>query len=124
MLLFVFHANFVLDFVVEMVKTSEQGLLWVLGPSIYLVKQFGPFKKLIENSWSIPYCVSLIMITKISYIFINIFQIVHFLSYKIYQSFEKNMSFLLIPKSQKVWKKSEQNWIRLLSLSDRCNAMK
>ncbi len=53
----------------------------------------------------IPYCVSLIMVTITSHIFINIFQMVHFSAVKFTRGNEKNMNFLLIPKSTKVWKK-------------------
>ncbi len=55
----------------------------------------------------IPYCVSLIMVTITSHIFINIFQTVHFPAVKFTRGNEKNTSFLLIPKSPKVWEKSE-----------------
>ncbi len=56
----------------------------------------------------IPDCVSLIiMVTIISHIFINIFQIFPFSAVKFSRANEKNMTFLLIPKSQKVWKNSE-----------------
>ena len=52
-------------------------------------------------------CISLIMVTVTSHIFINIFQTVHFSALKFTWGNEKNMNFLLIPKSQKIWKKSE-----------------
>ncbi len=42
-----------------------------------------------------------------SHIFINIFQTVHFSAVKFIRGDEENMSFLLIPKSLKVWEKSE-----------------
>ncbi len=47
------------------------------------------------------------MVTITSHIFINIFQTVHFSAVKFPRSNEKNMSFLLIPKSPKVREKSE-----------------
>ncbi len=47
------------------------------------------------------------MVTITSHIFINIFQMVHFSAVKFDRGNEKNMSFLLIPKSPKVWEKSE-----------------
>ncbi len=47
------------------------------------------------------------MVTRNSHIFINIFQTVHFSSVKLNGGNEKNMIFLLIPKSLKVWEKSE-----------------
>ena len=71
------------------------------------VKPFGHKKRLRILQLPIPYCVSLIMVTITSHIFINIFQTVHFSAVKFTRGNEKNMSFLLIPKSQKVWKKSE-----------------
>ncbi len=45
---------------------------------------------------NIPYCISLIMVTITSHIFINIFQTVQFPAVKFTRSNEKNMSFLLI----------------------------
>ncbi len=47
------------------------------------------------------------MVTITSNIFINIFQTVHFSAIKFTRGNEKNMSCLLIPKSLKVWEKSE-----------------
>ncbi len=47
------------------------------------------------------------MVTITSHIFINIFQTVHFSAVKLDRSNEKNMNFLLIPKSPKVWEKFE-----------------
>ncbi len=47
------------------------------------------------------------MVTITSYIFINIIQTVHFSAVKFTRGNEKNMSFLLIPKSPKLWEKSE-----------------
>ncbi len=71
------------------------------------VLPFGHKKRLSILQWSIPYCVSLIMVTITSHIFINIFQTVHFSAVKFTWGNEKNMSFLLIPKSPKVEEKSE-----------------
>ncbi len=73
------------------------------------VKPFGYKKRLHILQLPIPlaYCVSLIMVTITSHIFINIFQTVHFSTVKLNRGNEKNMSHLLIPKSLKVWKKSE-----------------
>ncbi len=68
---------------------------------------FGHKKRLRILQLPIPYCVSLIMVTITSHIFTNIFQMVYFSAVKFTRGNEKNMSFLLIPKSQKVWKKSE-----------------
>ncbi len=71
------------------------------------VKLLGHKKRLRILLLRIPYCVSLIMVTITSHIFINIFQTVHFSAVKFTKGNEKNMSFLLIPKSLKVWEKSE-----------------
>ena len=45
------------------------------------------------------------MVTITKHIFINIFQIECFLAVKFAMAYDKNMSFLVIPKSPKVWKK-------------------
>ncbi len=66
------------------------------------VKPFGHKKRLRISQLPIPYCVSLIMLTITSHIFVNIFQTVHFSAVKFIRSNEKNMSYLLIPKSPKV----------------------
>ncbi len=55
----------------------------------------------------IVYSVSLIMVTITSHIFMNIFKTVHFSAVKFTSGNEKNMSFLLVPESPKVWNKSE-----------------
>ncbi len=47
------------------------------------------------------------MVTITSHVFVNIFQMVDFSAVKFTKGYEKNMSFLLIPKSPKVWQKSE-----------------
>ncbi len=75
--------------------------------SVKSVKQFGYVKRLCILQLPIPYCVSLITVTITSHIFINIFQTVHFPSVRFTRGNEKNTSFLLIPKSPKVWEKSE-----------------
>ena len=49
----------------------------------------------------IPYFVSLVMVT----IFIDTFVMEHFSAVKFAMGYEKNMSFLLIPKSPKVGNK-------------------
>ena len=54
------------------------------------------------------YCVSLIMVTITRHVFINIFQMEHFSAVKFTMGYEKNMSFLVIPKSPKVSKKVEK----------------
>ncbi len=70
--------------------------------SLKSVKPFGHKKRLRILQLPIPYCVSLIMVTITSHILINIFQTVHISSVKFTRGNEKNMSFLLIPKSPKV----------------------
>ena len=50
----------------------------------------------------------------LSYIFINIFQTVHFSAVKVTMDYEKNTSFLLIPNLQKALKKFDQNRAALL----------
>ncbi len=62
----------------------------------------------------ISYCVSLIMVTITSHIFISIFQTVRFSAVKFTRDNEKNMSFLLMPKSLKVWKNIWSNQTGLL----------
>ncbi len=73
------------------------------------VKPFGHKRSLRILQLPIPYCVSLIMVTIHSHIFIDIFQTVRFSAVKFTRGNEKNMGFLLIPKSLKVWEKSEAN---------------
>ncbi len=73
------------------------------------VEPFGHKKRLRISQLPIPYCVSLIMVTITSHIFINIFQMVHFSAVNFTRGNEKNMSFLLIPKYPKIWEKSEAN---------------
>ncbi len=75
--------------------------------SFKLVKPFEHKKRLRILQLPIPYCVSLIMVTITSHIFINIFQTVHFSTAKFTTGNKKNISFLLIPKSPKLCKKSE-----------------
>ena len=45
------------------------------------------------------------MVTITRHVFVNIFQTEHFSAVKFAMGYEKNMSFLLIPKSQEVGKK-------------------
>ncbi len=66
----------------------------------------------------IPYCVSLIIVTVTSHIFTNIFQMVHFPAVKFTRGNKKITSFLLTPKSPKVWEKSEV--IRPSSFNEIC----
>ncbi len=78
-----------------------------LQVSVQSVQPFGYKKRLRILQLLIPYCVNLIMVTIISHIFIKVFQTVHFSAVKFTRGTEKNMSFLLVPESHKVWKKSE-----------------
>ena len=57
----------------------------------------------------ILYCVRLIMVTRTTHIFINIFQTEQFSVVKFDMGYENNMSFLVIPNLQK-FKKVEKNW--------------
>ena len=50
----------------------------------------------------------LIMITITRHVFINIFQTKHLSAVKVIMIYEKKISFLVIPKSPKVWKKVEK----------------
>ena len=57
----------------------------------------------------IPVAYSLIMVTITRHVFINIFQTEHFsAAVKYAMGYEKNMRFLVIVKSPKVWKKVEK----------------
>ncbi len=75
--------------------------------SVKSVKRFGYKKRFYILQLPIPYCVRLIMVTITTQNFINIFQTVHFPAIKLTRGNEKNICFLLIPKSLKVWEKSE-----------------
>ena len=50
----------------------------------------------------------MIMVTITRHIFSDFFQTKHFSAVKFYMGYEKNMSFHVIPKSPKVWKKVEK----------------
>ncbi len=63
------------------------------------------------------YCVSF-MVTITSHIFVNIVQTIHFTAVKFTRGTEKNRSFLLIPKSQKVWNKSAAIGLGSFKVSD------
>ena len=54
----------------------------------------------------IIYYVNFIMVTITSHFFINIFQMYHLSAVKLYMPYEKNMSFLVMPKSPKLRKTS------------------
>ena len=79
-----------------------------------MVKPFGCMKQFCILQLPIPYCVSLIMVTITRHLYINIFQTEHFSVVKFDMCYEKNMSFLVIPKSPKVWKNVEKNWTGLV----------
>ena len=63
----------------------------------------------------IAYCVSLIMVKVTWHIFIYIFQTEHLLAMKYGTDYEKNMSFLVIPRSLKIWKKLKKKRTGLLN---------
>ena len=73
-----------------------------------MVKLFGWKKQVCILQLHISYCVSLIMVTITRHVFINIFQTAHFSAVKFAMSYENNMSFLVVVKSPKVWKKVEK----------------
>ncbi len=81
--------------------TSSPKISW-FQISFKSVNPFGHKKRLRILPLPIPYCVSLIMVTITSHIFINIFQAVHFSAVKFTRGNEKTMSFLLMPKSPNV----------------------
>ena len=83
--------------------------------SVETVKLFRCKKQFCILQLPVSYCVSLIdTITR--HIFINIFQMECFSAVKFGMGHEKNMSFLVIAKSPKVWKKIEK--VGLGSLSE------
>ena len=51
----------------------------------------------------------MIMVTITRHVFIDFFQTKHFSAVKFYMGYEKNMSFHVIPKSPKVWKKLKRS---------------
>ncbi len=77
--------------------------------SIKSIKPFGRMMRLCILQLPIPYCISLIMVTITGHIFIQIFQTVQFSALKFTSGNEKNMCFLLIPKSPNVWKNLTQS---------------
>ena len=76
--------------------------------SVETVKPFGCSKQVCILQLPIPYCVSIIMVTLTRHVFINIFQMEHIYAVKFAMGYEKNMSFFVIPKSPKVFKKVEK----------------
>ena len=64
------------------------------------------YEAILYMQLSISYCVfNLIMVTIIRHIFNNIFQMKYFPAVKFDLDYEKNMNFLVIPNSPKVWEK-------------------
>ena len=85
---------------------SWNGLaIWMYEAILYIA---------VAYSW----CVSLIMVTITRHIFINISQTEHFSAVKFAIGYEKNMSFLVIAKSPKVWQKGWKDRTGLLFMSD------
>ena len=80
--------------------------------SVEKIKRFGCTKQFCILQLSVS--VSLIMVTITRHVFTSIFQMKHFLAGKFFVGFEKNMSFLVIAKSPKVWKKKWNDRIGLL----------
>ena len=77
--------------------------------SVKLAKPFGCTKQFCKLQLTILYCVNLIlMVTIYSHVFNAIFSREHILAIKFLVGKEKNMGHLLIPKSQKVWKKKKK----------------
>ena len=70
-----------------------------------MIKLFGCTKQFCDLQLPIFYCVGLIMVTITRHLFINISQMKHISAVKFDRGYEKNMSFLAIPKSTKVLKK-------------------
>ena len=85
--------------------------IWIITPKmksqilVQTVKPFGCTKQFCDLQLPISYCVSSIMVTIKKHFFINIFQTEHFLAVNFSMGYEKNMSYLVIAKSPKVWKK-------------------
>ena len=73
-----------------------------------MVELFRCTKELCILQLHTSYRASLIMVTIIRHVFINIFQTEHFSAVKFAKSYEKQMSFPVIPKSPRVWKKDEK----------------
>ena len=78
-------------------------------------KLFGSLKQFcILQLPMIPYCVSLIMVTLTRHDFVNIFQMEHFSAVKFAKGYEKNISYLVTPKSPKVGQKlNKSDWAPL-----------
>ena len=66
------------------------------------VKPFGCTKQFCILQLPISYCESLIMVTTTSHVFIHKYQTGYFSAVKFDMGYEKNMSFLVIPKSPEV----------------------
>ena len=73
-----------------------------------MVKSFGCTKQFLILQLPIPCCISLIMVTITRHVFIDIFQTEHFATVKFAMDYEKNVSFLVMPKSPNVGKKVQK----------------
>ena len=78
--------------------------IWKYKIWVKTVKLFRYTKQFCDLQLPISCCVSLIMVTR--HVFISIFQTEHISAIKFDMGYEKNTSFLEIPKSTKVWKQS------------------
>ena len=84
--------------------------------SVETVKSFGRTKQFCIMQLPISYCAILIVVAITRHVFINFFQTEHISAVKFNMGYEKNMSFLVIPKSPKVWQKKlkKLDWASLL----------
>ena len=73
-----------------------------------MVNPFGCTKQFRDLQLPVSYCVSLIMVTITRHGFINILQMENISAVQFDMVYEKNMSFLMRPKSPKVCKKVEK----------------
>ena len=96
----------VLFFEIQFSVTFEEKSLsrYKFEISVQTVKPFGCTKQVCICSCVsyISYCVSLIMVTITRHVFMIFFQTEHLLAMKFDMGNEKNMSFLVTPKSTKV----------------------
>ena len=88
----------------------EQSSFWSYKVKIWVetVKLFGWTKQFCDLQLPQSCCVSLIMVTITRHVFINVFQTEHISVVKFNMGYEKNMSFLAIPKSPKLRKEVEK----------------
>ena len=87
--------------------SSHQGCKFKI--SFKLVKPLYVVSKFVYCSCLYNYYVSFIMVTTSRHFFINIFQMQYFWAVKLYICYEKNVSFLVIPKSPKDRKKLKRS---------------